>query len=81
MAKEIKINIPLCHLAWFETSPDAGDPDCICSYCGFVIPEDEVPVRLFGKSDKLEIRLHSECIRLLTSPIPAVWPGRSRRLC
>lgn len=65
MSDPIKINIPVCHLAWFETSPNAGDPDCICSYCGFVIPEDDVPTRLFSQSGKLEVRLHSECLQLL----------------
>ena len=62
----LKFNIPLCHLAWFETSPDAGDPDCICSYCGFVIPEDDVPARFLCEGGKLEIRLHWECLKLLT---------------
>ena len=62
----LKFNIPLCELAWFEDSPDAGDPDCICSYCSFVIPEDDVPARFFSESGKCEIRLHTKCFQLLT---------------
>ena len=62
----LKFNIPLCELAWFEDSPDAGDPECICSYCGFVIPEDYAPVRFFGEGGKYEIRLHPACLELLT---------------
>ena len=62
---DIKFNIPLCHLAWFETSPDAGDASCICLYCGFVILEGEVPARFVSENGKLEIRLHTECLKLL----------------
>lgn len=28
-------------IAWFEDSPDAGDPRCICSWCGDVIGSRE----------------------------------------
>ena len=62
----LKFNIPLCELAWFETFPDAGDPDCICSYCGFVFLKDDALIRFFGESGKFEIRLHAECYRILT---------------
>jgi len=68
----IELHIVLDDLAWFETSPDAGDPYCICSYCGFVIPEDDVPFRLFQKpnpqepgSKMLEARLHNACLKML----------------
>ncbi len=49
-------------LRCFENSPDAGDPDCLCSLCGKVISEDEVPVRMWpsGKTHK-EYRLHWNC--------------------
>ena len=31
----------------------AGDADCeVCSYCGDDIPEDSVPLRLFGRGDR-----------------------------
>lgn len=60
----VDLNINLEELAWFETSPEGGDPDCICSYCGFVIME--WPIRIFRKCDKTEARLHIECYQLLT---------------
>jgi hypothetical protein len=63
----IELKIELDQLAWFKTSPDAGDPDCICSYCGFVIPEDDWPIRIFRECDNTEARLHLECFRELTS--------------
>ena len=68
----LNLNIKCDDLAWFETSPDAGDPDCICSYCGFVITKDEVPIRLSHDCHqedcalkKREARLHQACFRLL----------------
>jgi len=69
---KLNLNIGCDELAWFETSPDAGDPDCICSYCGFVIPEGEVPIRLSHDCHQedcaqknREARLHQDCFRLL----------------
>jgi len=62
----IKFKIPLCHMAWFETSPDAGHPDCLCSYCGFLIKEDDDPFRIFSEGGKFEIRLHRKCFELVT---------------
>ena len=47
----LKLNIPLCDLAWFDTSPDVGDPNCICSYCGFVIREDDDLIRFWRRGD------------------------------
>jgi hypothetical protein len=48
---------------FYDTSPDAGDPDCICSYCGFGIPEDDEIFRLFlGNS---EARFHNACFKIL----------------
>lgn len=68
--RENILNINCDELAWFKTSPEAGDPDCICSYCGFVIWE--WPIR-FSHSCELEdcdyqnkeARLHLACFRLL----------------
>ena len=69
---QITLKINCDDLAWFETGTDAGDPDCICSYCGFVIPEGEVPIRLSHDChredctlEKLEARLHQACFCLL----------------
>lgn len=61
----IELKIDLEQLVWYETSPEAGDPDCTCSYCGFVITE--WPVRFFRGSNNTEARLHVECFRLLAS--------------
>jgi len=67
----IDLKYPLNDLAWFEDSPDAGHPDCICSYCGFLIDEDDFPFRLFRKSEPtnpnsktLEARLHRHCFEM-----------------
>src|SRR6266498_5888922 len=48
-------------LTWFSDSPDAGDPTCICSFCGDMIEEDEMPLRIFRESDNTEMRLHMKC--------------------
>ncbi|GAH34593.1 unnamed protein product, partial [marine sediment metagenome] len=43
-------------------SPFAGDPDCICSLCGKVISEDDVPIRMWNEHEPIrEIRLHWDC--------------------
>jgi len=59
----------LNELAWFEKSPDQGDPSCICSYCGFVITEDDImPWRIFkdGPDGMVEARLHQKCLIVLS---------------
>jgi hypothetical protein len=38
---------------WFPTSPDAGDPDCLCSVCAQRIPAHRHLVRFW--------RSHREC--------------------
>ncbi len=44
----------------FTTSPDAGDPECLCSRCGKPIGEDEVPIRAWNGN--LEYRYHQACL-------------------
>lgn len=34
-------------LLWSTTSPDEGSPTCLCSYCGALIPEHTVCVRMW----------------------------------
>lgn len=47
---------------WFSDSPGAGHPDCICSYCGLVINEEQAPpIRLFEDENNLEARFHLNC--------------------
>lgn len=62
---ELQLSIDPNELAWFEDSPDAGWPECICSYCGGQIKEEEIPIRLFRESDKTEARLCENCSSLL----------------
>lgn len=63
-------------IQWFETSPDAGLPECICSLCGKVIgtpwweqdeeESDEIPIRLFDTDRNLEARFHLDCFAKVT---------------
>ena len=48
-------------LKWFSDSPDAGTPECICSFCSKMIDEGEMPLRIFHDSDNIEMRLHMDC--------------------
>ena len=61
----VGIAIDADELAWFDDSPDAGDPACICSYCGNVIEEYEIPLRLFRRRENTEARLCETCMDLL----------------
>ena len=69
--KDPEIEPPLLHfkdemvhlLTWFKDSPDRGDPACICSLCGEIIDEDEMPLRAFRESDNAELRLHMDCAK------------------
>lgn len=52
----------------FADSPDAGWPECICSRCGKMITEDEIPLRLWttnndGEMDEnsMEYRYCNRC--------------------
>ena len=61
----MSIEVNFSELKWFTDSPDAGDPDCICSLCDKVIPEDDAPIRIWNPSSKpvKEIRLHWDCFK------------------
>lgn len=48
-------------LTWFEDSPNAGDPGCICSLCKKLIEEVETPLRMIRERDNHELRLHRHC--------------------
>lgn len=56
-------------LRWFENSPSAGDPACLCSHCGQVIGNEEIPIRLWREVDEnvLEARLHHACFQIRVS--------------
>lgn len=51
-------------LAWFETLPNEGDPDCICSYCGFEILEGDGSFIMIRPGDKTQARLHHRCLEM-----------------
>ena len=56
-------NLPLPGDIFFFHSPDAGQPDCLCSRCGKKIEEWQSPCfRMFAKLDKTEYRYHWGCI-------------------
>lgn len=58
----MNIAVDFSKLKWFTDSPDTGYPDCICSLCGKVISEDEVPIRIWNDDKPMrEIRLHWKC--------------------
>ena len=49
-------------IQWFNDSPDAGDPACICSVCGKQIADDDAPaIRVFDTVRSKEARFHTRC--------------------
>lgn len=49
-------------ITWFKTSPSAGDPSCLCSWCETPIGEDEAPIiRMFNTRTNQEARFHRRC--------------------
>jgi hypothetical protein len=46
----------------FTDSPDAGEPNCICSRCGQPIGEDDGPVRAWPEDESFEYRFHPACM-------------------
>lgn len=64
MSADINLQDP--DLLRFNDSPDAGMPECKCSYCGFVIGEDDFPFRFWPEDASWEIRLHLTCFEILT---------------
>ena len=52
----------------FQGSPDEGEPDCLCSYCGNRIEDDEeddqdgFAIRMWPPGGRYEIRLHPRCL-------------------
>jgi hypothetical protein len=37
---------------WSNTSPQEGEPTCLCSYCGAMIPENTVALRCWRGEGK-----------------------------
>jgi hypothetical protein len=49
-------------LTWWVDSPDAGHPECLCSWCANVISDEDVPpIRLFDDESGMEARFHIDC--------------------
>jgi len=49
-------------ITWFSSSPNAGDPGCICSWCEEPIAADEAPIiRMFDSDTNREARFHRSC--------------------
>lgn len=63
--RHLGLTIDVDDLAWFEDSPDTGDPACICSHCGNIVEEYETVLRLLKASEGTEARLCETCLDLL----------------
>ena len=55
----------------WDDSPDAGDPECLCSLCLNRIYRGEAPIRIFGQRSCAdgsrrpnEMRFHPACFRI-----------------
>ncbi len=55
---------------YFTDSPDAGDPRCLCSLCGFPIGEDDTPIRMWTDDGKQEARFHFDCFKSIVDIDP-----------
>lgn len=47
---------------WFKTSPNCGDPTCLCSWCEELITEEDAPAIRMTNSANEEARFHRRCI-------------------
>ena len=58
-------------IKWYQDSPDAGDPSCLCSFCEKMISEEECPIRMWNnKTDSsLEARFHEDCFKQIIEGI------------
>jgi hypothetical protein len=61
-------------IRWFADSPDAGEPNCLCSLCGKLIEEDDSPIRcVVVYPEDREARFHFACYPLVD---PRHFEGR-----
>jgi hypothetical protein len=52
----------MSNITWFKSSPSAGDPSCLCSWCEQPIGEEEAPIiRMFDTDTNREARFHRKC--------------------
>lgn len=67
----------------FHSSPNAGDPDCICSLCLNGIEEEEVPIRIYGMEKEgsqrkgVEMRFHEPCFKIVSVVFLSIIEGGS----
>jgi len=57
--------LDLKYLKKFYKHADAGDPDCLCSYCKRAIAEDKPVLRLWPKRKDYEYRLCEDCSKVI----------------
>ena len=58
---EIWLNVSFDELAWYDDSPDTGDPACVCSYCDLPIPARDMCLRINNCDTGKEARLCEPC--------------------
>ncbi len=46
---------------WIDHAEE-GEPDCLCSRCGELIPERVVAIRAWPEDGRFELRYHPECL-------------------
>ena len=46
----------------FKTSPDCGDPACLCSWCEQLITADDAPAIRMTNGANEEARFHRHCV-------------------
>jgi hypothetical protein len=55
-------------LQWFRDAPAAGQPACLCSWCGEAIAAERDCVRLgYGDPERYELRCHALCFAYVTT--------------
>lgn len=63
MSQGFDLKVPMTDLRWSTDSPDVGDPECLCSWCGTPIMRG-TPIRLYWErspENVLEARFHDAC--------------------
>jgi hypothetical protein len=55
---------------FWESGPEPGDADCLCSRCGAAIADGVVPIYFWPEEGGGEYRFHPECLGLVVAPEP-----------
>lgn len=61
----MKIKQEYAHrIKWFKKYSFAGALDCICSLCGKLISEEDMPIRMWTEHKPVrEARFHEDCFK------------------